>query len=346
MASAEVPVCQATGPILVTGVAGFIGCFTAVQLLERGEVVIGIDEVNDYYDTTQKRANLSRLVELGGDRYKLYEGDICDETLLNRIYDDASGSISRIVHLAARAGVRPSIEDPFVYIHPNIEGTTRLMEVARRRGNASFVMASSSSVYGDSVNDAFTEEDSVDNPVSPYAASKKACELLAYTYHHLYKMNIACLRFFTVYGPSGRPDMAPFKFVDWIYRGKEIQQFGDGSSERDYTYIEDIVDGVIRSMDRPAGYQVYNLGNGSPISLVKFIDLAQQAVGIPAKIKILPMQPGDVQRTCADISKARTMLGYNPKTPFETGLQATAKWYCEEYAPSRGIERALEESMQ
>jgi len=343
---AYVAVCDAAGPILVTGVAGFIGCFTAVQLLVRGETAIGIDEVNDYYDAKQKQANLRRLDALGGNRFKFYQGDVCDNALLNQIYDEAGGSISRVVHLAARAGVRPSIDDPFVYIHSNIEGTTRLMDVARKRGNESFVMASSSSVYGDSVNEAFTEEDRVDNPVSPYAASKKACEMMAYTYHNLYKMNIACLRFFTVYGPSGRPDMAPFKFVDWIYRGKEIQQFGDGSSERDYTYIDDIVDGVIRSMDRPAGYQIYNLGNGKPVGLRRFIELAQDAVGIPAKIEVLPMQPGDVQRTCADISKARSMLGYDPKTPFEVGLRETAKWYCEEYAPERGIAKALEETIQ
>lgn len=341
----ELPVKLADGPILVTGVAGFIGCFTAKLLLERGETVIGLDEVNDYYDLEQKRANLRRLEALDSGRYSFYEGDICDAALLERIYDEAGGSIPRVVHLAARAGVRPSIEDPFVYIHSNIEGTTRLMEVARRRGNHSFVMASSSSVYGDSGKANFSESDQVDNPISPYAASKKACELLAYTYHNLYKMNIACLRFFTVYGPSGRPDMAPFKFVDWIYRGKEIQQFGDGSSERDYTYIDDIVDGVVRSLDRPAGYQVYNLGNGNPITLKSFIELAQAALSTKAKIKVLPMQPGDVQRTCADISKAQTLLGYQPKTSFEEGLKATANWYCEDYAPQRGICKA-EDSIQ
>lgn len=334
----SIPVKEMSGPILVTGTAGFIGCFTALALLDRGEEVIGIDEVNDYYDTSQKMANLERLASKGG-KWKFYQGDICDEALVNRIYDEAGGSIRRVVHLAARAGVRPSIEDPFVYVHSNIEGTTRLLEIARKRGCDSFSMASSSSVYGDSAKDLFSETDQVDNPISPYAMSKKACELLAYTYHHLYKLDIACLRFFTVYGPAGRPDMAPFKFVDWISRGEEIQQYGDGSSERDYTYIEDIVDGVVRSLDRPAGYQIYNLGNGNPIGLRRFIDIAQEAVGVPAKIKILPMQPGDVQRTCADITKAREMLGYDPKTPFEVGLKATAEWYRNEYAPSKGIDK-------
>jgi len=333
----ELPVISGTGPVLVTGVAGFIGCFTAKYLLERGEMVVGIDEVNDYYDVEQKRANIGRLNRIGASQFTFYEGDICDASLINMIYDRYPG-LRRVVHLAARAGVRPSIEDPFVYIHSNIEGTTRLLEIARTRGNDSFVMASSSSVYGESGNEFFSETDQVDCPISPYAASKKACEMFAYTYHSLYKMNIACLRFFTVYGPSGRPDMAPFKFVDWISRGEEIQQFGDGTTERDYTYIDDIVDGVVRSLDRPAGYQIYNLGNGTPITLRSFIEIAQEALGKPALIKQLEMQPGDVQRTCANITKARKMLGYDPKTSFQEGLRATAKWYCEEHLQKKGIQ--------
>lgn len=232
-----------------------------------------------------------------------------------------------VVHMAARAGVRPSIDDPFIYIHSNILGTTRLLELARIHGNDNFVWASSSSVYGGSMLEEFGEDDYVDNPVSPYAASKKACELMTYTYHSLYKMNVSGLRFFTVYGPRGRPDMAPFKFVDRVSKGLEIQQFGDGTSSRDYTYIDDIVDGVVRALDRPLGYQIFNLGNGSPYRLCDFISLVEKEVGRKACIKVLPDQPGDVPRTCANIDKARELLGYAPKVTFEEGIARTVEWY-------------------
>jgi UDP-glucuronate 4-epimerase len=194
------------------------------------------------------------------------------------------------------------------------------------------VFASSSSVYGGSKSTYFSEEESVDNPVSPYAASKKAGELLAFTYHHLYKLNISALRFFTVYGPRGRPDMAPFKFIDRVSRGMEIQQFGDGSSSRDYTYISDIVDGIVRAIDRPHKYQIFNLGKGSGTSLKEFIDLVQKHTGKDAIIKVVPDQPGDVPYTCADVSKASCMLGYEAKVPFDEGIRLTAEWYREAYA--------------
>jgi UDP-glucuronate 4-epimerase len=229
--------------------------------------------------------------------------------------------------MAARAGVRPSIQDPYVYIHSNIEGTVRLMELSARFGVQNFVFASSSSVYGGSTSTFFSEEEVVDNPVSPYAASKKACELLAYTYHHLYQLNVTGLRFFTVYGPRGRPDMAPFKFIDRVSRGMEIQKFGDGTSSRDYTYIEDIVDGVVRAIDRPYPYQIFNLGKGSGTSLNEFIDLVQKHVGKPARIQVLPDQPGDVPYTCADVSKAEKLLGYSSSVPFEEGIRRTVEWY-------------------
>jgi UDP-glucuronate 4-epimerase len=234
-----------------------------------------------------------------------------------------------VVHMAARAGVRPSIDDPFIYIHSNILGTTRLLELARIHGNDCFVWASSSSVYGGSPNEEFSEDDYVDNPVSPYAASKKACELMTYTYHSLYGMNVSGLRFFTVYGPRGRPDMAPFKFVDRVSRGLEIQQFGDGTSSRDYTYIDDIVSGVVRALDRPLGYQIFNLGNGSPYRLCDFIALVEENVGKKALIKVLPDQPGDVPRTCANIAKAQELLGYEPTVSFEEGIRRTVAWYNE-----------------
>ena len=333
--------------VVVTGCAGFIGSHTAEFLLKRGETVVGIDEVNDYYDVRVKESNVALLERVGGARFTFYRGDICDVALLDKIWT-SHGKPRRVVHMAARAGVRPSIDDPFVYVHSNVEGTTRLMDVACKYGNDSFVFASSSSVYGGSKETLFSESDSVDFPVSPYAATKKACELLAYTYHHLYKMNIAALRFFTVFGPRGRPDMAPLKFVDKISRGAPIQQFGDGSSSRDYTYVDDVVQGIVLSLDTPLGYQVYNLGNGKPTKLSDFIALVERETGKAATKEILPEQPGDVPRTCADISKARKLLGYDPKTPFPDGIRKLVAWYNDQH-PTVGtvpecVERAAMEA--
>jgi UDP-glucuronate 4-epimerase len=240
-----------------------------------------------------------------------------------------------VCHMAARAGVRPSIQDPFVYIHSNIRATTLLMELSHKYGVKNFVFASSSSVYGGSKSTFFSEDEAVDHPVSPYAATKKACELMAYTYHHLYNLNVTGLRFFTVYGPRGRPDMAPFKFIDRVSRGVQIQQFGDGTSSRDYTYIDDIVDGVVRSIDRAHPYQIFNLGKGSGTSLKEFIDLVQKHTGRTANIKIMPDQPGDVPYTCADVSKAQKLLGYTSTVDFEEGIRRTAKWYKQAYSEPR-----------
>ncbi len=318
---------QAAKTVLVTGGAGFIGSHVAEHLLRRGDTVVVVDEVNDYYDTAIKHANLKKLSEY--DNMTFYKGDICDKELMQGIFE--RHDIQWVCHMAARAGVRPSIQDPYVYIHSNIEGTTRLLELAAQFKVQNFVFASSSSVYGGSTNTFFSEDDIVDNPVSPYAASKKACELLAYTYHHLYKLNVSGLRFFTVYGPGGRPDMAPFKFIDRVSRGAEIQQFGDGSSSRDYTYIDDIVDGVIRSLDRPYGYQIFNLGKGSGTSLSEFIGLVETHTGKKANKRILPDQPGDVPYTCADCSKANRLLGYQPTISFEEGIRRTVAWYNRAY---------------
>mmetsp|Transcript_30123 Transcript_30123/g.39668 ORF Transcript_30123/g.39668 Transcript_30123/m.39668 type:complete len:416 (+) Transcript_30123:348-1595(+) len=320
--------------VLVTGGAGFIGSSVAEYLLERGDFVVIVDEVNDYYNPNLKKANLEDLLAKYSDELlKVYIGDICDVPFIEKVF--AETKPNHICHMAARAGVRPSIEDPFVYIHSNVEATTRLLELARTNGCISFVFASSSSVYGGSKREEFAETDIVDFPVSPYAATKKACELIAYTYHNLYGLDIAGLRFFTVYGPRGRPDMAPFKFIDRVSRGIEIQQFGDGSSSRDYTYIDDIVDGVVRSIDQPQGYQIYNLGNGNPIGLRRFISIVEETVGKDAIIRQLPDQPGDVPRTCADISKARNMLGYSPKVNFEEGIRRTVEWYSTSYKPEQ-----------
>jgi UDP-glucuronate 4-epimerase len=258
-------------------------------------------------------------------RLSIFRGDICDLDFIGNVFEE--GRPDYVCHLAARAGVRPSINDPYIYVHSNIEGTTRLLDLARLYRVRNFVYASSSSVYGSSGKEVLSEEDVVDKPVSPYAATKKACELLAYTFHHLYGLNVTGLRFFTVYGPRGRPDMAPYKFIERVYNGEPIQQYGDGNTSRDYTYISDIVDGVVRSIDRPMGYQVFNLGNGRPRLLKDFIALVEDCVGKKAIIEMLPEQPGDVSHTCADISKAQRDLGYNPCVPFEEGINLTSIWY-------------------
>merc|ERR1719410_261086 len=325
--------------VLVTGGAGFVGSSVAEALLARGDDVVVVDEMNDYYDIRMKENNIERLQELypAKGRLSVYRGDICDEGLMLDLFERERPLW--VCHMAARAGVRPSIQDPYVYIHSNIKGTTQLMELAHKFECQNFVFASSSSVYGGSKSTFFSEDENVDNPVSPYAASKKACELLAYTYHHLYKLNITGLRFFTVYGPRGRPDMAPFKFIDRVSRGLELQQFGDGSSSRDYTYIDDIVDGVVRSIDRPHKYEVFNLGKGDGTSLSEFIQLVQKYVGKKAFIKVMPDQPGDVPYTCADVTKAKELLGYKSKVTFEEGIKRTAEWYKSKVTFEEGIKR-------
>lgn len=301
--------------------------------MSRGDRVVIVDEVNDYYDVAVKESNVQMLRDKFGDQLSVCRGDICDIDFIGGVFDQHRPTY--ICHLAARAGVRPSIVDPYIYVHSNVEGTTRLLDLARLYDCKNFVFASSSSVYGSSTASILTEADVVETPVSPYAATKKACELLAYTFHHLYGLNTTGLRFFTVYGPRGRPDMAPYKFIERIYHEQPIQQYGDGSTSRDYTYISDIVDGVVRAIDRPLGYQIFNLGNGRPRLLKDFISLVEKCVGKKAIIEQLPEQPGDVQHTCADISKAADLLGYAPKVPFEVGIQLTAQWYLE--AVSAGL---------
>lgn len=312
--------------ILVTGGAGFIGSHVADCLLGRGDKVIIVDEMNDYYDVNLKQANLEYLyTKHGPEMCVIHRGDICDVDFISSIFERERPDY--ICHLAARAGVRPSIIDPYIYVHSNIEGTTRLLDLARQYTCQNFVYASSSSVYGSSSSEVLSENDVVDKPVSPYAATKKACELLAYTFYHLYGLNCTGLRFFTVYGPRGRPDMAPFKFIDRIHNQLPIQQYGDGSTSRDYTYIDDIVAGVVSAIDTRLGCEVINLGNGRPFLLRDFISLVETSVGKAANIQVLPEQPGDVERTCADISKAKSMLNYSPKVTFEEGIGRTVAWY-------------------
>jgi UDP-glucuronate 4-epimerase len=312
--------------VLVTGGAGFIGSHVCEVLLRRGDRVVMIDNMNDYYDFRLKHYNLSILMSSSDSgNLSTHKGDICDDDFLEDVFKRELPT--HVIHLAARAGVRPSIQDPSSYVRTNVDGTSKLLDLARRYEVKNFVFASSSSVYGGSTKSVLSEEDVVSKPVSPYAATKITCELLAYTFHHLYGLNTTGLRFFTVYGPRGRPDMAPFKFIDRIARGAVIQQYGDGTTSRDYTYISDIVDGVVRALDTPLGYEILNLGNGRPFELSNFIQIVEKAVGRSAIIDVLPKQPGDVDRTCACIDRAKQLLGYEPKVPFEEGIARTVDWY-------------------
>ena len=294
--------------------------------------MVVVDEMNDYYDVDVKLKNLDilrdkmlSLADHGGPVVSVYKGDIADGEFMRSVFETERPGW--VCHLAARAGVRYSIEDPYVYVHSNVEGTVRLMELSREYNVTNFVYASSSSVYGGSDSILFSEEEPVDHPISPYAATKKSVELLAYTWHHLYGLKTTGLRFFTVYGPRGRPDMAPFIFVDRVSRGRPINQFGDGTTSRDYTYVDDIVNGVVRAVDRPYDYQVFNLGKGSGTKLSEFIHLVQVYTKKNATINELPEQPGDVPYTCADVRKAKRLLGYEATIQFEEGIRRTVEWY-------------------
>jgi len=309
--------------VLLTGAAGFIGSHVGDALLTRGDEVVGLDNFNDYYDPARKRANVEAAREQR--RYHLVEGDVRDETLLARLFDDHG--FDKVCHIAAMAGVRTSIEQPRLYESVNVRGTMNVLEQARRHDVRSFVFASSSSVYGATNPVPFREDAVVTRPISPYAATKVAKEVLTYTYHHLYGLNCTGLRFFTVYGPRGRPDMAPYLFTKWIAEGHALRQFGDGSSRRDYTFIDDIVSGVVAALDAELPYELINLGRGETICLSDFIRLVEQVVGREAVIVQEPTKPGDVPITHADISKARRLLGYDPKVPVREGMERFWAWY-------------------
>ncbi len=309
--------------ILLTGGAGFIGSHFCEYALENGHEIVILDNFNDYYDPAIKRRNVEGF--LGRNDVEIVEGEILDGDLLDKLFE--KHNFSGIVHLAARAGVRPSLQQPFLYEKVNIQGTMELLERANKYKVEKVVVASSSSVYGKNKKTPFSESDFVDNPISPYAATKKACELISHTYCHLYDLNVSCLRFFTVYGPRQRPDMAIHKFTKLIAQGEPIPMYGDGSTKRDYTFISDIVDGVYRSLMRASGYNVYNLGESKTISLSDLIKTIEEKLGKEAIIQRMPMQPGDVEITYADVTKAREDLGYAPKVNIETGIEKFVNWF-------------------
>jgi UDP-glucuronate 4-epimerase len=310
------------GAVLVTGGAGFIGSHVVERLLAAGRRVAVVDSFDDFYDPAVKRRNIRRAA--AHPACTIVEADIRDEAAM---HDLAAGhEVESIVHLAARAGVRPSIEQPVLYQSVNGHGTTVVLEVARRRGVKNFLFGSSSSVYGESGEVPFREDMRVDRPVSPYAATKKANEELCFTYHHLYGLPVTCLRFFTVYGPRQRPEMAIHKFARAIQEGRPLTLYGDGSSQRDYTYVDDIVDGVVAALDRPQRYEVVNLGGSRTTSLADLVAMLEERLGRAALIERLPAQPGDVTITYADVSRAHRLFGYTPRVPIEEGLGRFARW--------------------
>lgn len=309
--------------VLLTGAAGFIGSRTCEALLKSGVAVTGIDNLDSYYPHIYKQKNIERLQQY--DRFTMVRGDIRNHDLLYHLMN--SRKIDLVVHLAARAGVRPSIADPLLYSDVNVNGTTNILNVMQQLGLKNLVFASSSSVYGDRNEVPFSETDRVEHPISPYAATKRAGELMCYNFHHLYDFNISCLRFFTVYGPGQRPEMAIHKFVRRAYKRLPLAMYGDGSSARDYTYIDDIVDGVIKSINHLEGFNIYNLGNSHPVQLSELLELIGQSLPLEPEIRQEDFKAGDVSITYADVSKAQKELGYKPGTPLQEGIQKFVEWF-------------------
>jgi UDP-glucuronate 4-epimerase len=313
--------------ILVTGSAGFIGFHTAKKLLEGGNIVIGVDNFNNYYDPELKEARNTILEQFSN--FKLYRSDLSDESFVKQIFTE--NKIDQICHLAAQAGVRYSLENPQIYIKSNINTFLNILEAARNYKIKDLVYASSSSVYGSNQKVPFSETDNTDNPISLYAATKKADELMAHTYSHLFNINTTALRFFTVIGPYGRPDMAPILFASAISKEEEIKVFNFGKMKRDFTYINDIVNGILLALEKTNGYQIFNLGNNKPVELEYFISCIEKEIGKSAKKKYLELQPGDVLETFADIEHTKEKLGWEPKTSIEDAIKAFVKWYKEFY---------------
>ena len=317
--------------ILVTGGAGFIGSHASERLIERGDQVVVLDNFNDFYDPAIKRENVRDL------QAEVVEGDIRDQSLIERLFRTREFDV--VLHLAAMAGVRRSLLDPLHYIDVNVRGTQILLDAMRKHEGARMVFASSSSVYGTNERVPFREDDDIHQPVSPYATTKRAGELLCYTHHHLYGAPITCLRFFTAYGPRQRPEMAIHSFVRNVLEDRPIPFFGDGSSRRDYTYIDDIVDGVLRAVDRPRGYALYNLGESRTSSLSELVELIGEVTGKQPRLDEKPMQPGDVPVTYADVSRAKAELGYLPRTELREGLERFLAWYHERAGRARSLAR-------
>lgn len=312
--------------VLITGGAGFIGSACTKKLIDRGDQVVMIDNFNDYYDPSLKEARIKKFLK--GYKFKLYRGDIRDEKLIERIFKKEH--IDKVIHLAAMAGVRNSLLNPKLYADVNIMGSINLLQAAVKYKIKNFVFASSSSVYGNNTKVPFAETDNVDTPISPYAASKKADELLAHVFHHIYRLNVTALRFFTVYGPWGRPDMALFLFTDACFKGKPIKVFNRGKMSRNFTYIDDIVSGTLTVLDKSKGYGVMNIGGDKEETLMRFIEVIEENVGKKTKKKMMPIQPGDVPTTVADIKKLRA-LGWSPSTRIERGIENFVNWYREYY---------------
>ena len=343
--------------LLVTGSAGFVGSHVVDALLRRGDRVVGLDNLNDYYDPARKRMNVAELQAtselvtppsvsatdkppsansagsptLHPPPYTLHspfqflEGDVRDRELLARIFE--KHAFDAVIHLAAMAGVRNSIEDPHLYVDVNQVGTLNLLEAARRHRTGNFVLASTSSVYGATRVIPFVETDLCDRPLAPYPATKRAAEMMAFTYHHLYGQNVTALRFFTVYGPRNRPDMMAYKVLDNIFFGREVPLYNQGQMYRDWTYVADIAAGVVAAADRPLGYEIINLGRGEPILLSDFVRLLEELAGQPTALQPASMPDADIPTTYADISKARRLLGYDPKTSVQKGVRHLWEWY-------------------
>lgn len=315
--------------ILVTGAAGFIGSHTAAHLLERGDRVLGLDNLNDYYDPARKRANLQELDRLPGsaDRFTFVHGDIRDRALVRDLF--AQHRFDAVAHLAAMAGVRISVEDPWLYYDVNLTGTLNLLDASHEHGRPNFVLASTSSAYGNTQQVPFIETDAADRPLAPYPASKRSAELLGHAYHHMHGLDFTALRFFTVYGPRGRPDMLAYKLLDAMRLGQPMPLYNGGQMHRDWTFVSDIVQGVVGALDRRLGYEIINLGRGEPVLLADFVRSIEALAGGTAPVTAEPMMRADVSYTYADISKARALLGYEPKVSVQDGVKRFFDWYCE-----------------
>jgi UDP-glucuronate 4-epimerase len=310
--------------VLVTGAAGFIGSHLAERLSRRGDAVVGLDNFNDYYDPARKRANERRLSAYPN--FRMIEADIRDRERMMAIF--AAEGFDTVAHLAAMAGVRNAILHPDLYVNVDLNGSQNLMDAARQSGGvASFVLASTSSVYGNTEIIPFVETDPCDRPLQPYAAAKRATEILAHSYHHLYRQDYTILRFFTVYGPNGRPDMMAYLLADSIHKGKQIPLYDGGQMYRDWTYIDDIVSGIVAALDRPLGYEIINLGRGEPVLLKEFVGIMETLSGRPANVVPTPRTAADFVRNEADISKARRLLGYNPQVSVAEGVRRFWEWY-------------------